>query len=122
MNQYEDRLRRANEYMEQSNQGYAQIQDELKNKSGKMQLETESRDSFLSHLIKQSQQVKAKVHRLFEGKNKNANHIREALNEIELGVAQIYDLKADSDAMAAEVRDHIMDLFNRTVIGLLKKQ
>jgi len=59
---------------------------------------------------------------LFEGKNKNANHIREALNEIELGVAQIYDLKADSDAMAAEVRDHIMDLYNRTVIGLLKKQ
>ena len=48
--------------------------------------------------------------------------MREALNEIELGVAQIYDLKADSDAVAAEVRDHLMELYNRTVIGLLKKK
>ena len=37
-------------------------------------------------------------------------------------MAQIYDLKADSDAMSAEVRDHVMDLYNRTVIGLLRNQ
>ena len=54
MNQYEERLRRANEYMEQSNQGYAQIQDELKNRQDKMKLETESRDTFLTQLISHS--------------------------------------------------------------------
>ena len=48
--------------------------------------------------------------------------MREALNEIELGVAQIYDLKAESDAISAEMRDHLMELYNRTVVGLLRNQ
>ena len=58
---------------------------------------------------------------MFEGRNKNPDRLREALNEIELGIAQIYDLKADSDRMSSELRDHVMELFNRTVMGLLKK-
>lgn len=58
---------------------------------------------------------------MFEGKIKNPDRLREALNEIELGIAQIYDLKADSDRMSSELRDHLMELFNRTVMGLLKK-
>lgn len=60
---------------------------------------------------------------MFDGKQqqqRSSDWLREALNDIELGVAQIYDLKADSDAMSAEVRDHVMDLYNRTVIGLLR--
>lgn len=44
------------------------------------------------------------------------------MNEIEMSVAQMYDLKADSDGVAIEVRDHFMDLYQRTVIALLKKQ
>jgi len=59
---------------------------------------------------------------VFEGKQKNQDQLREALNDIELGVAQIYDLKSESDVMAGELRDHIMELFNRTVMGLMKKQ
>lgn len=88
----------------------------------KTQLELKSRDAFLSELIQKANSVKTKVHRVFEGKQRNQDQLRESLNDIELGVAQIYDLKADSDAMSAELRDHIMDLFNRTIIGLLKKQ
>jgi hypothetical protein len=65
--------------------------------------------------------VKTKVHRVFEGKQKGHDLLREALNDIEMGVAQIYDLKADSDRMSSEIRDHIMELYNRTVIDLLKK-
>ena len=34
----------------------------------------------------------------------------------------MYDLKADSDGTAVELRDHFMDLYQRTVVGLLKKQ
>lgn len=88
----------------------------------KTQLELKSRDAFLSELIQKANSVKSKVHRVFEGKQRNQDQLRESLNDIELGVAQIYDLKADSDAMSGELRDHIMDLFNRTIIGLLKKQ
>ena len=39
-----------------------------------------------------------------------------------MNVAQMYDLKADSDGVAIELRDHFMDLYQRTVIALLKKQ
>ena len=34
----------------------------------------------------------------------------------------MYDLKAESDGIAVELRDHFMDLYQRTVVGLLKKQ
>ena len=34
----------------------------------------------------------------------------------------MYDLKADSDGVAIELRDHFMDLYQRTVVALLKKQ
>ena len=33
----------------------------------------------------------------------------------------MYDLKADSDGIAVQLRDHFMDLYQRTVVGLLKK-
>ena len=123
MNQYEERLRRTNEYLEQSNQGYQQVQEEMKVMKDKTQLDLKNKDVFLSELIKRSNQVKAKVHRVFEGKgSKSQDWLREALNDIELGVAQIYDLQNETDASSAEVRDHVMELYNRTIIGLLKKQ
>lgn len=84
-------------------------------------IELRQRDEFLQQLIEHSTKLRTKVHRVFEGKVKSSDKIREALNEIELGVAQIYDLKADSDRMSSELRDHVMELFNRTVMGLLKK-
>ena len=68
MNQYEERLRRTNEYLEQSNQGYQQVQDEIKAMKDKTQLDLKSKENFLAELINRSNQVKAKVHRVFEGK------------------------------------------------------
>lgn len=121
MDQYEERLRRATACMDELNQGYQQAQNEAKATKDKATAELKQRDDFLQQLIEHSSKLKAKVHRVFEGKVKNVDKVREALNEIELGVAQIYDLKADSDRMSGELRDHVMDLFNRTVIGLLKK-
>lgn len=94
----------------------------MNNNKEKIQLEVQQKDDFMTELIRKSNQVKAKVHKAFEGKQqKSQEQLREALNEIELGVAQIYDIKSESDAMAGELRDHIMELYNRTVIGLLKK-
>lgn len=84
----------------------------------------QSRDTFVSELIQKSNQVKTKVHKVFKGSQKSAGQdwLREAINDIELGVAQIYELRADSDAVSAELRDHVMELYNRTVISLLKQQ
>ena len=54
MNQYEERLRRTNEYLEQSNQGYQQVQEEMKGMKDKTQLDLKNKDAFLSELIKRS--------------------------------------------------------------------
>ena len=98
MNQYEDRLRRAYENIEQSNQGYEQAQEEMRLNKHKTTDELKVKDQFISNLVEMSNKVKSKVHRVFDGKKKGGQDwLRETLNEIELGVAQIYDLKADSD-------------------------
>ena len=54
MNQYEERLRRTNEYLEQSNQGYQQVQEEMKIMKDKTQLDLKNKEAFLSELIKRS--------------------------------------------------------------------
>ena len=54
MNQYEERLRRTNDYLEQSNQGYQQVQEEMKVMKDKTQLDLKNKDAFLSELIKRS--------------------------------------------------------------------
>ena len=54
MNQYEERLRRTNDYLEQSNQGYQQVQEEMKVIKDKTQLDLKNKDAFLSELIKRS--------------------------------------------------------------------
>ena len=94
----------------------------MKTLKDKTLLEGQQRDAFFNELVKKSNQVKSKVHKACDGKQKSSDQLREALNEIELGVGQIYDLKADSNAASAQLRDHIMDIYNRTVVGLLKKQ
>ena len=87
MNQYEERLRRSSEYLEQSQQDYSKVQEEMKLLQEKTQVDLKSRDTFLTELIQKSTQVKAKVHRAFDKKQLNENQMREALNDIELGVA-----------------------------------
>lgn len=44
MNQYEERLRRVNEYMENSNSGYLQTQEELKQLKLKQEEDQRERD------------------------------------------------------------------------------
>ena len=75
-------------------------------------------------MIEKSSALKKNVGKLVSDKNQKAgrkDRLREAMNEIEMSVAWMYDLKADSDGVAIEVRDHFMDLYQRTVVALLKK-
>lgn len=48
MNQYEERLRRVNEYMESSNSSYLQAQEELKSTRLKQDEDSKARDQFLT--------------------------------------------------------------------------
>ena len=57
--------------MEQSSTGYAQLQDEVKQLKEKSLLEGQSRDAFFNELVKKSNQVKTKVHKACDGKQKS---------------------------------------------------
>jgi len=48
MSQYEERLRRVNDYMEQSNQSYLQAQEELKMCRLRQETDQKWRDQFLT--------------------------------------------------------------------------
>ena len=113
MKQYEERLRRVNDYMEQSNSDYLTTQEELKQTKLKQDSELRLRDQILTQLMEKSNQIRTKAHRLFEGKKaqQNQGKIRESLNDIELQVAKMLDINSESDQLVMEMRDHIMDLF-----------
>ena len=68
MKQYEERLRRVNDYMEQSNSDYLTTQEELKQTKLKQDSELRLRDQILTQLMEKSNQIRTKAHRLFEGK------------------------------------------------------
>jgi hypothetical protein len=56
--QYEERLRRVNEYMEQSNSSYLKAQEEVKALRVKQEGELNTRDYFLQKLITRSIELK----------------------------------------------------------------
>lgn len=61
MAQYEERLSRVNEYMEQSNKSYHKCQEELQQCRSKYQKEMQERDNALSLLIEKSIDLKSTV-------------------------------------------------------------
>ena len=61
MKQYEDRLKRVNEYMEQSNSAYLKSQEELNSVRRKYQNELQVRDNAVSVLIERSIDLKSAV-------------------------------------------------------------
>lgn len=43
------------------------------------------------------------------------------LAEVEQGAAQFLSLKSENDWVSVEVRDHFLDLYQRGVVGLIKR-
>ena len=66
MQQYEERLKRVNEYMEQSNVSYLKCQEELQAHRQKYAKEMQDRDNALSLLIEKSIDLKSKVNSIDE--------------------------------------------------------
>lgn len=58
MSQYEERLKRVNDYMEQSNSSYLRIQEEMKALRVKHEDELRDRDTFVQRLITKSIDLK----------------------------------------------------------------
>ncbi len=61
MQQYEERLKRVNEYMEQSNSSYLKCQEELNQQRKKYMKEMQLRDNAISLIIEKSIDIKSLV-------------------------------------------------------------
>lgn len=66
MQQYEERLKRVNEYMEQSNQSYQKCQEELTHLKTKTQKLNQERDNALSLIIETSIDIKSVIQNIDE--------------------------------------------------------
>lgn len=98
MHQYEERLKRVNEYMEQSNSSYLKCQEELQQCRQKYAKEMQERDNALSLLIEQSIDLKSKVNSIDEkaqNQYKNQKSGRKATNIGDL----IQDLEMQVNSM-----------------------
>ncbi len=71
--QYEERLKRVNDYMEQSNNSYLKIQEDLKSTRDKYAGEQRQREAFLSKLIAKSVEIKNKVLSIDEKKHPSSS-------------------------------------------------
>ena len=64
--------------------------------------------------------MKNKVIKLCSDKNKSKS-LKLPIKDVEQVAASILQLKAETDYVANELRDHFIDLYQRGVNGLLKK-
>lgn len=111
MQQYEERLTRVNNYMEESNQTYLKTQEELKQVRVKQEQETKKKDAFVAALLETSSALKQKM--------KLAG--RDCLVQLEMSVSKLMELKPP-DTVCTELRDHVLDLYQRGVLGIIKEK
>ena len=64
--------------------------------------------------------MKAKVIKLASDKGKQLN-AKSVLADVDAGTTQFLSLKSESDWVSVEVRDHFLDLYQRGVMGLIKR-
>lgn len=54
-------------------------------------------------------------------KGKSLPKAKVVLADLETGAAYLLNLKSESDWVSVELRDHILDLYQRGVIGIVKR-
>lgn len=76
----------------------------------------------MNQLLERSNAIKAKLLKLATpDKASKPPSPKALLGEIEQGAAQFLGLKSESDWVSVEVRDHFLDLYQRGVVGLVKR-
>ena len=134
MQQYEERLKRVNDYMEQSNVSFLKCQEELQSHRQKYAKEMQERDNALSLLIEKSIDLKSRVNSIdekatnqFQNKKssrKVGSSIADQIQELELSITSMMtmnDLSKCNDQNVIEVKNHLIDLYQCIAVKLLKK-
>lgn len=96
-----------------------------------------ARDYFVQRLISKSIELKNQVIAIDEKKNPQTPgkkmsaqqsifsqaHIGEMMSELELAITKLMlDFKDDSGSILADLRDHIIEVYQKVGFGLLKRQ
>jgi len=151
MQQYEERLKRVNEYMEQSNTAYLKCQEELQQCRRKYAQELQERDNALTLLIEKSIDLKSIVMSIDEkasnqmlsvgsqaqlaaqgkkslNKHRKTANIADLIQDLEMQITGMMNISANkspsssaNDQNVVEIRNHLIDLYQRIGVGLLKK-
>ena len=127
MAQYEERLRRVNEYMEQSSSSYLRGQEEIKATRAKYEDEYRQREIFIQKLLQKSTEIKRQVLTIDEKKNPGKKNIfsqaqiGEMMNELEIQITKLLEIKDESGSAMGDMRDHLIDIYQRMGVGLLKR-
>jgi hypothetical protein len=123
--------------MEQSNKSYHKCQEELQQCRNKYQKEMQERDNALSLLIEKSIDLKSTVMSIDEKatnqfnsmNNKGSNrkpktNINDLIQDLEIqvqGIMNMNGLTSCEDQNVLEIKNHLIDLYQRIGINLLKK-
>lgn len=127
--QYEERLKRVNDYLEQSNASYIKAQDEMKQLRVHHEEELRVRDLSLQRLLSKSTdimnkavQIDDKKHSQKSGKKVQREVIGELLKDLDSEVTKLMveQNSGSSDSMS-DLRDHLIELHTRVSHGLLKR-
>ena len=114
--------------MEQSNSSYQKCQEELQQCRQKYAKEMQERDNALSMLIEKSIDIKSSIQSINEkasnqfqsNKASRKSNISEHIQELELQIQNMMDSKSQ-DQNIIEIKNHLIDLYQRVGINLLKK-
>ena len=119
--QYEERLKRVSEYMEQSNQSYLKVQDEFKQARTKQDEELKARDLFVERLMARSHELKKVIQTAVEAKPSKRGG-SSIISELEMSLAKMaMDLKLAESLTLSELRDHFIEIYSKLCVGLLKR-
>lgn len=130
MAQYEERLKRVNEYMEQSNSSFLNCQEELQQCRQKHSKEMQERDNALSLLIEKSIDIKTNIQSIDEkatstfAKQGRKSNIADLISDLEMQITNMVSIPgvgSCQDQNVIEIKNHLIDLYQRVGVVLLKK-
>ena len=126
MSQYEERLKRVNDYLEQSNQCYLRVQEDMKALRVKHEGELRERDLYLQRLIAKSIDIKNQVMTIDEKHNQrhllSPAVLAEMLSELELQISKLAGGDLRDETVLGAVRDHLIEVYQRVGCTLLRRQ
>lgn len=96
-----------------------EAQEELKATRLQQGEKQKLRDSFILQLIDKSSDCKDRI--MIVTKNASESQIKNTISSIEQKTGELLDLKNEQDSISMQMRDELIEIFNRMVTGLLKK-